>query len=179
MLALATLQEVLGQRVGGMLPYLFVSMMLTAAATVGIDMSAGEKERGTLETLLSSPATRSEIVVGKSLVIALAGMVSALASMVGVYLVVRFGASEIPPEVMEFVGSVLTAKVIAMVATLLVPLAVFFATAVLAVAIVAKSFKEAQSTLMRGGPHSHQERRCRSTNSTPRCRFDLWRSLRS
>ncbi len=145
---LATLQEVLGQEAGGFVPYLFVIFMLTAAMNVGIDLSAGEKERGTLETLLSSPATRLEIVVGKFLVITLVALASALGAIVAAYVVLRFGVvDEIPPEVMDVVWSVLNVKVIAMLATLLVPLAAFFASAVLAIAILAKSFKEAQGTL--------------------------------
>ncbi|MCH7855883.1 MAG: ABC transporter permease [Gemmatimonadetes bacterium] len=146
---LATLQEVLGQQVGGFLPYLFVIFMLTAAMNVGIDLSAGEKERGTLETLLSSPATRFEIVVGKFLVISLVAIASAFAAIVSISLVVRFGiGEEIPPEIMEVIWSILNVKVIAMLATLLIPLAAFFASAVLAIAIMAKSFKEAQGSLM-------------------------------
>ncbi len=146
---LATLQEVMGQTVGGFLPYLFVIFMLTAAMNVGTDMSAGEKERGTLETLLSSPATRFEIVVGKFLVISFVAITSAVASLVSIALVVRFGiGDDIPPELMDVVWSVLNVKVIAMLATLLVPLAAFFSSAVLAIAIMAKSFREAQSSLM-------------------------------
>ncbi len=145
---LATLQEVLGQEAGGFVPYLFVIFMLTAAMNVGIDLSAGEKERGTLETLLSSPATRLEIVVGKFLVITLVALASALGAIVAAYVVVRFGViDEIPPEVTDVVWSVLNVKVIAMLATLLIPVAAFFASAVLAIAILAKSFKEAQGTL--------------------------------
>jgi len=146
---LATLQEVLGQQVGGLIPYVFVIFMLTAAMNVGIDLSAGEKERGTLETLLSSPATRFEIVVGKFLVITFVAITSALTAMAGGYMVVRFGlGDEIPPEVMEVVWSVFNVKVIAMLATLLIPLAAFFSSAVLAIAILSKSFKEAQGSLM-------------------------------
>ena len=146
---LATLQEVLGQNAGGFVPYLFVIFMLTAAMNVGIDLSAGEKERGTLETLLSSPATRLEIVLGKFLVITSVAITSAIASIASLSLVVRFGVGvEIPPEIMDVIWSVLNFKVIAMLATLLVPLAAFFASAVLAVAILAKSFKEAQGSLV-------------------------------
>ncbi|MCH8936385.1 MAG: ABC transporter permease, partial [Gemmatimonadetes bacterium] len=66
---ISTMQEVLGKTVGGFLPYMFVIFMFTGAMYAGIDLSAGEKERGTLETLLSSPATRLEIVLGKFVVV--------------------------------------------------------------------------------------------------------------
>ena len=143
----ATLQEVLGQTIGGFLPYMFVIFMFTGAMYAGIDLSAGEKERGTLETLLSSPATRLEIVLGKFFVVAFVGIASALISMLGLYLGVRLGVEDIPQEAFDVVSQILNLKVIAMIATLLLPLAAFFSAMILAFAIQAKSFKEAQSTL--------------------------------
>jgi sodium transport system permease protein len=143
---ISTMQEVLGKTVGGFLPYMFIIFMFTGAMYAGIDLSAGEKERGTLETLLSSPASRLEIVLGKFAVVATVGIASALISMFGLYLGVR-GIEDIPPEAMEAVWEILSVKVVVMIATLLLPLAAFFAAMILALAIQAKSFKEAQSTL--------------------------------
>ncbi|MDH5806005.1 MAG: ABC transporter permease subunit, partial [Gemmatimonadota bacterium] len=142
-----TMKEVLGKNVGGFLPYMFVIFMFTGAMYAGIDLSAGEKERGTLETLLSSPASRLEIVLGKFVVVAAVGIASALISMTGLYVAVRFGFEEIPEEIMEVVWEVLNVKVIAMIASLLLPLAAFFSALILALAVQAKSFREAQSTL--------------------------------
>ena len=51
------------------IPFLLVMWMLTGAIYPAIDMTAGEKERGTMETLLISPAERTEIVVGKFLAV--------------------------------------------------------------------------------------------------------------
>ncbi len=143
----STVQEVLGKTVGGFLPYIFVIFMFTGAMYAGIDLSAGEKERGTLETLLSSPASRLEIVLGKFVVVASIGIASALISMLGLYLGVRGAVGEIPPEALDVVWDILSVKVVAMIATLLLPLAAFFSAMILALAIQAKSFKEAQSTL--------------------------------
>ena len=142
----STQQEVFGKAVGGFLPYMFILFMFTGAMYPGIDLGAGEKERGTLETLLSSPANRLEIVVGKFLVVSLAGFTSALLAMVGVYLGVR-SIGEIPPEAMEVLWDILSVKVVVLILTLLLPLAVFFGAAILAVSIYSKSFKEAQSSL--------------------------------
>lgn len=142
----STQQEVFGKTVGGFLPYVFILFMFTGAMYPGIDLGAGEKERGTLETLLSSPANRFEIVLGKFLVVSLAGFISALLAMVGMYLGVR-GMGEIPPEAMEVVWDILSVKVVVLILTLLLPLAAFFGAAILAVSIYSKSFKEAQSSL--------------------------------
>ena len=51
------------------LPFVVFIWALTGAFYPAVDLCAGEKERGTLETLLSSPAERSEIVMGKLLTI--------------------------------------------------------------------------------------------------------------
>jgi sodium transport system permease protein len=142
----ASAKEVFGKLAGGFLPYMFVLFMFLGAMYPGIDLGAGEKERGTLETLLSSPAHRLEIVLGKFLVITLAGFTSALLSMLGMYLGVR-AIGEIPPKAMELIWSILNIKVVAMIMVLLLPLAAFFGAAILAVSIYSRSFKEAQSSL--------------------------------
>ena len=51
------------------LPVMLLIWAMTGAFYPAVDLCAGEKERGTLETLLSSPAERSEIVLGKLLTI--------------------------------------------------------------------------------------------------------------
>ena len=65
----ATARESSGQLWSRMLPFLLVLMSLTGAFYPAIDLCAGEKERGTMETLLISPAHRSEIVAAKFLTI--------------------------------------------------------------------------------------------------------------
>src|SRR5439155_7211968 len=59
-------------------PFLLVMMALTGAFYPAIDLCAGEKERGTMETLLISPASRTEIVLGKFLTVFLASVATAL-----------------------------------------------------------------------------------------------------
>src|SRR5438067_265680 len=60
------------------IPFLLVMWMLTGAIYPAVDMTAGEKERGTMETLLISPAERSEIVGGKFLAVTVLGFGTAL-----------------------------------------------------------------------------------------------------
>ena len=57
---------------------------MTGAFYPAVDLCAGEKERGTLETLLSSPAERSEIVLGKLLTIMVFSMVTAALNLLSV-----------------------------------------------------------------------------------------------
>ena len=60
------------------IPFLLVMWMLTGAIYPAIDMTAGEKERGTMETLLISPAERTEIVFGKFLAVVAMGFGTAV-----------------------------------------------------------------------------------------------------
>lgn len=62
---LATQKEQLADIVGGILPYMFVIFCFMGSMYPAIDLAAGEKERGTLETLLSSPVNRLQILIGK------------------------------------------------------------------------------------------------------------------
>src|SRR5262249_2125859 len=77
-LDIATESEVGGSVWSRLFPFLLVMMALTGAFYPAIDLCAGEKERGTMETLLISPASRAEIVMGKFLTVVLASMMTAL-----------------------------------------------------------------------------------------------------
>src|SRR3954467_9936143 len=78
-------EKVGGNLFGGIVPYFIIILCFTGAMYPAIDLTAGEKERGTLETLLCSPASRLEIVLGKFLVVllgSLSAMAMSLSSMV-------------------------------------------------------------------------------------------------
>ena len=79
---MATAQRGGGQRLGRLFPFLLVMMSLTGAFYPAIDLCAGEKERGTMETLLISPASRTEIVMGKFFTVMLASVMTALLNLV-------------------------------------------------------------------------------------------------
>ena len=67
-----------------LLPIMLLLWALTGAFHPAVDLCAGEKERGTLETLLSSPAERSEIVLGKLLTVMAFSMITAALNLVSV-----------------------------------------------------------------------------------------------
>lgn len=124
-----------------MLPYVVLLMCLVGAIYPASDLGAGEKERGTLETLLVTPAERTELVIGKFLVVTLAAMVAALLNIGGLTgsFVLGLAGDEL--------GSGLVFDPIAVVVSmvLMLPVAAFFAGILLALSIFAKSYKEAQS----------------------------------
>ncbi len=143
---LASAQERIGKTVGGFLPYLFILFSFLGAVYPAIDLGAGEKERGTLETLLTAPVSRFHILLGKFGVVVLSGLMSAVVSMVGLYIGFK-QAAQLPPEFETLVVKILGWKTILLVFSLLLPLAVFFAGLLLSVSITARGFKEAQSLI--------------------------------
>jgi sodium transport system permease protein len=143
---LATPKERLADIVGGILPYMFVIFCFMGSMYPAIDLAAGEKERGTLETLLTSPVNRMPILVGKFGVVVLTGITSAAVSLLGLYAGIRY-ASAVPQEFVDMVMSILEPSSILLLISLLFPLTVFFAALLLSVSFLARSFKEAQSMI--------------------------------
>jgi len=111
-----------------------------------LDLGAGEKERGTLETILASPATRFEILLGKFGVIAAFGITSALMGMMGMFLGIQFN-TDIPPELQQVIGEIVNFRIIGTVISLIIPVAIFFGAFLLSISIFARTFKEAQSII--------------------------------
>ena len=99
-----------------------------------------------METLLTAPVSRFQILLGKFAVVVLAGILSAGVSLLGVYVAVQH-IEEIPPELMQLIMGILDVQTIILVLSLLLPLTVFFAAILLSLSIFAKSYKEAQSLI--------------------------------
>ena len=131
---------------GGYIPYLFIIFSFLGAMYPAIDLAAGEKERGTIETILVSPATRGEIVMGKFIVITLAGFATAILSIVWLFITVK-QVKEIPQEILSGVMKIIGFKSVATLLSLLLPLCIFFAALLLSASVFAKSYKEAQSII--------------------------------
>src|SRR5690606_6021969 len=83
-------EKVGGNAFGGFLPYILVLLCFTGAMYPAMDLTAGEKERGTMETILVSPIGRIDLVLGKFLMVltaSLATVAFSLASLMGSLLV--------------------------------------------------------------------------------------------
>jgi sodium transport system permease protein len=76
----------LGQGLAMLLPMLIVMFLFSGAMSIGPDSIAGEKERGTIATLLITPVKRSEIAMGKVFSLSLISLMSATSSFIGVML---------------------------------------------------------------------------------------------
>jgi len=142
----SSVREKIGQRLGGMFPYFFVIFCFLGAMAPAIDLAAGEKERGTMETLLVSPATRLQIVLGKFLVVTASGIFTAASSVLWLYLIFRQSRA-IPPEILNGILKVIEWKSLLLLFSMIIPLCAFFAAILLSVSVFAKSYKEAQSII--------------------------------
>ena len=76
----------LGQGLAMLLPMLIVMFLFSGAMSIGPDSIAGEKERGTIATLLITPVKRFEIAIGKVFSLSLISLMSATSSFIGVML---------------------------------------------------------------------------------------------
>src|SRR6202451_4690839 len=131
-----------------MLPTLLIIMAVTGAFYPAVDVAAGEKERGTMETLLICPAQRSEIVVGKFLTVFAFSVANVLLNLMSMGLTGKYVMAAARTEALSRMGAgVLTFPglwELLWLAVLLVPLAAFYSSISLALATFARSTREGQ-----------------------------------
>lgn len=138
-------EKVGGNAVGGLVPYLIIMLCFTGAVYPAIDLTAGEKERGTMETLLCSPVARVDIVLGKFFTVLTSSLCAIGLALVSMALTMTLagagiGAAKTALPPLDPLG---LAGVLAMV----LPVAVLFSALLLTIALFAKSTKEAQTYL--------------------------------
>lgn len=129
-----------------LLPLMLLLWALTGAFYPAIDLCAGEKERGTLETLLCSPAHRSEIVMGKLMTVMVFSIMTAVLNLASVGITGWFVISSIPMMGAKM-GSPPWMAIVWIIPTL-IPVAALFSAICVALAAFAKSSKEGQYYLM-------------------------------
>ncbi|MES2932577.1 MAG: ABC transporter permease [Pseudomonadota bacterium] len=143
-------REQMGALIGGILPYILLSVCLMAAMYPAIDLGAGEKERGTLESLLLAPVPRSAIVFAKFGVLFTVGLTSALLMVLSIgALLFLFGHSisiNVTQDLTQILRSIGPLD-LAMLGLMLVPTSAIFASLLLSLSIYAHSFKEAQGMI--------------------------------
>jgi sodium transport system permease protein len=134
-----------------LLPFVVLIWALTGAFYPAIDLCAGEKERGTLETLLCSPARRLEIVWGKLLTIICFSLGTALLNLASMYITASMvigRMASLPNAAISSVLAPLPIQSLGWLVLLVVPISIMFSALALAVASLARSTKEGQYYLM-------------------------------
>ena len=144
----ATSEQSLGYFLGTIIPFMMIISLLVGVFTPAIDATTGEKERGTLETLLMMPVTNSQIIVSKFLSVALVGLITTLLSIasmagLGAYMLNLVAASGQVNLGGINVGTFLPAIGIAI--PVLIVLSLFLTAISMCVTCFAKTYKEANT----------------------------------
>ncbi len=125
---------------GLILTPLLLFLMLGGGSIVAVDAISGEKERGTLETLLTTAARRSEIVSAKQLAVVTVGVAVTLINLLNLFVYVVLGLIDLPEG---FAVSLALASLLVLLA-LFLPLTVLVSSALLLLSGWSKSYKEYQ-----------------------------------
>ena len=139
---LATEEDTTIQTITMMLPFLLIVFLFSGAMSICADSIAGEKERGTIATLLITPTKRSHIVLGKVVALGITALASAIVSSLGLFLSL--------PKLMgaEFDFSVYGPATLILALVIIILTVLLFTTLLTMVSTYAKTIKEASSLSM-------------------------------
>lgn len=138
---IAPKERVGGFYLGSMLPFLIILMTILGAFYPAIDQTAGEKERGTLETLLTTPAGKNEIMTGKFLTVSMFAFLTGFLNLGSMVLSMNM---LLQSDKIDF--SIPWDSMLLIFITL-IPTTLFFVAIMMLVASLANSFKDAQNYL--------------------------------
>jgi len=137
-------REDLSASIAGVIPLVLILMTITGAVYPAIDLTAGERERGTMEALIATPAPRFALLFSKYVAVVTVAVLTALANLFATWMTLSFGG----------LGQALLGKngfsiwVFVQILPLLVIFASFFSAILLALCSFARSFKESQAYLI-------------------------------
>lgn len=126
-----------------LLPLLLVIYCVTGPMGPALDLGAGEKERGTLEPLLTTQADRTSLLWGKFLAITIMGFMTAAASIIGIFIAAKQNNSMF--KGMSSSGVTIDPAALVVIGLLTVLTTMVFGALELSISIYARSFKEAQT----------------------------------
>lgn len=128
----------------GILPLILILMTITGAVYPAIDLTAGERERGTMEAMIATPAPRFLLLLSKYVAVVTVAVLTALANLLACWITLSIGG--LGRALLGEKGLSLLA--IFQILPLLVIFAAFFSAILLAMCSFARSFKEAQAYLI-------------------------------
>jgi sodium transport system permease protein len=138
-------ERVAGNRLGGMVPYFLILFCFMGAMYPAIDLTAGEKERGTMEPLLCCPVSRAEIVLGKFLTVLASALTAGFLACISLTLTLRWGRLGLGSGPTDLgLNQVDPAGVVGVVA-LFIPVVALFSAVMFALALWARNHREALS----------------------------------
>lgn len=126
--------------------FLFIIMAITVSATYpATDTTAGEKERGTLETLLTFPIRSKDIIIGKFLSVTLSSAITGVISLILTIISLKFANNMF--EIYEGINLMLSIESIIFASLVIIAYSFLISGLCIAIASHSKTFKEAQSAL--------------------------------
>lgn len=126
--------------------FLFIIMAITVSATYpSTDTTAGEKERGTLETLLTFPIKAKDIIIGKFLGVSISSIITGMISLV--LSIVALAIAQDKFTIYEGMNIMYEPIALVFAVTVIIAYSFFISGLCIAIASTAKTFKEAQSAL--------------------------------
>ena len=144
---LTTEEESAGSIFGALLAFFFVMYVISGAMYPAIDLGAGEKERGTMETLISTNISSVDIIIGKMLSVTSSAILTATFSMLGfaipLIVIFLFYADSINEYFFALLSAIVNPVALLGVFVLIIPLSVFVGAFLLAISVYAKTAKEA------------------------------------
>src|SRR6185295_4990689 len=126
-----------------LIPLILVLMTVTGAVYPAIDLTAGERERGTLETLIAAPVPRLGLLLAKYVAVLTVAILTALVNLTAMTITAHSTGLAA-----SLFGGGMTFDVVIKVLLLLVLFAAFFSAILLAITSYARSFKEAQAYII-------------------------------
>ena len=126
--------------------FLFIIMAITVSATYpATDTTAGERERGTLETLLTFPIKSKDIIIGKFLGVTVSSIITGLLSLV--LAIISLFISKDMFTIYEGVNTMYSLSSVIYAIVVIITYSFFISGLCIAIASTSKTFKEAQSAL--------------------------------
>lgn len=143
---IASNEQSLGSIMGSILPFMLIVSLLMGTMYPAIDTTAGERERGTLETILTLPVTNRQLIVSKFFTVAMIGIISALLNIVSMggiafymYQIMDLQSDAQVFDMMQFVPALLVCILTVFAFSL------FISAVTMCVTAFAKSYKEANN----------------------------------
>lgn len=132
--------RIISMMMGMLFPFLIMLYGITGTYTIASDLSAGEKERETLETIFSVPVKRFEIIMGKLLACVNVGIISGMVNIISMFPLL-YAATVAIPDININISFVLLVYLIIMIIPVLIMTSTFF----IGLGLVSRTYQESQS----------------------------------
>ncbi len=136
---IASVKKITGNLLGNIIPFLLITFIMSGAMQIAVDITAGEKDRKTIQTLLISPAMRSDIIISKLLVVITVSLFCGFMNLLSMYITVCFmkNSKQILNGMNIDIQSILLGILVA------IPLIIFLSSILTAIGVASKNQVEA------------------------------------